>query len=154
MTVQYATVSDIAGALNATYDSVNHVYTVYGLTIQESSFQAHLDFANTYINALLGRDLTENDSKYSIAKMAVIDLACLRILVVSSGGAMIGAFDYFLGDLRVSRAGPYAEAIERTIKGFQEDLVRQLVNLTSPVKTAEASASEEVPRYRGGLINP
>jgi hypothetical protein len=154
MTVQYATISDIAGALNATYDSVNHTYNVYGLTIHEASFQAHLDFANTYINALLGRDLTEDDPKYPIAKMAVIDLACLRILVVSSGGAMIGAFDYFLGDLRVSRAGPYAEAIERTVKGFQEDLVRQLVNLTSPVKTAEASASEEVPRYRGGLINP
>jgi hypothetical protein len=50
--------------------------------------------------------------------MAALDLACMRVLVVSSGGAMIGAFDYFLGDLRVSRAGPYAEAIERTIKGL------------------------------------
>jgi hypothetical protein len=154
MTVQYATLTDIQNALNATYDSTNHVYTVYGLTITEASFQAHLDFANTYINALLGRDLTADDPKYSIAKMAVIDLACMRILVVSSGGAMIGAFDYFLGDLRVSRAGPYAEAIERTIKGFQEDFVRQMVNLTTPVKAAEAAAASEVPKYRGGLINP
>jgi hypothetical protein len=78
----------------------------------------------------------------------------MRILVVSSGGAMIGAFDYFLGDLRVARAGPYAEAIERTIKGFQEDFVRQMVNLTTPVKAAEAAAAEEVPKYRGGLISP
>jgi len=154
MTVQYATLTDIQNALNATYDSTNHTYTVYGLTIAEASFQAHLDFANTYINALLGRDLTTDDPKYPIAKMAVIDLACMRILVVSSGGAMIGAFDYFLGDLRVARAGPYAEAIERTIKGFQEDFVRQLVNLTTPVKGAEAAAAGEVPKYRGGLINP
>jgi hypothetical protein len=154
MTVQYATLTDIQNALNATYDSTNHVYTVYGLTITEASFQAHLDFANTYINALLGRDLTTDDPKYPIAKMAVIDLACLRILVVSSGGAMIGAFDYFLGDLRVARAGPYAEAIERTIKGFQEDFIRQMVNLTTPLKAAEATAAEEVPTYRGGLISP
>jgi len=154
MTVQYATLSDIQAALNAQYDSVNHVYTVYGLTISEASFQAHLDFANTYINALLGRDLATDDPKYPIAKMAVIDLACMRILVVSSGGAMIGAFDYFLGDLRVARAGPYAEAIERTIRGFQEDFVRQLVNLTTPVKAAEAVAAEEVPKYRGGLVSP
>jgi hypothetical protein len=154
MTVQYATLTDIQNALNATYDSTNHVYTVYGLTITEASFQAHLDFANTYINALLGRDLTTDDPKYPVAKMAVIDLACLRILVVSSGGAMIGAFDYFLGDLRVARAGPYAEAIERTIKGFQEDFVRQMANLTTPLKTAEATAAEEVPKYRGGLISP
>jgi hypothetical protein len=154
MTVQYATLTDIQNALNATYDSTNHTYTVYGLTIAEASFQAHLDFANTYINALLGRDLTADDPKYPVAKMAVIDLACIRILVVSSGGAMIGAFDYFLGDLRVARAGPYAEAIERTIKGFQEDFVRQMVNLTTPVKVAEAAAEGEVPTYRGGLINP
>jgi len=154
MTVQYATLTDIQNALNATYDSANHVYTVYGLTITEASFQAHLDFANTYINALLGRDLTTDDPKYPVAKMAVIDLACLRILVVSSGGAMIGAFDYFLGDLRVARAGPYAEAIERTIKGFQEDFIRQIANLTTPLKTAEATAAEEVPKYRGGLISP
>ena len=67
---------------------------------------------------------------------------------------MIGAFDYFLGDLRVARAGPYAEAIERTIRGLTEDLVRQIVNLTLPVKAAEASAVEEVPTYRGDLMNP
>jgi hypothetical protein len=154
MTVQYVTASDVQAALNMTYDSVNKVYTVYGLTIAEASVQAHVDFANTYINALLGRDLTTDDPKYPVAKMAALDLACMRVLVVSSGGAMIGAFDYFLGDLRVARAGPYAEAIERTIKGFQEDFVRQLVNLTTPVKAAEATAAEEVPTYRGGLINP
>jgi len=101
MTVQYVSASDVQAALNMTYDSVNHVYTVYGLTIAEASVNAHVDFANTYINALLGRDLTADDPKYPVARMAALDLACMRVLVVSSGGAMIGAFDYFLGDLRV-----------------------------------------------------
>jgi len=44
----------LQAALNMTYDSVNKVYTVYGLTIAEASVQAHVDFANTYINALAG----------------------------------------------------------------------------------------------------
>ena len=154
MAVNYVSVSDVQATLNASYDSANHVFTVYGLNISEASFQAHVDFANTYINALIGYDLPEADPRFNIAKMAALDLACLRILVVSSGGAMIGAFDYFLGDLRVARAGPYAEAIERTIKGFVEDFHRQIVNLTVAVKTAEASAAEEVPKYRGGIMSP
>jgi len=150
----YVSVSDVQAQLNMTYDAGNHVYTVYGLTITEASVNAHVDFANTYVNALLGRDLTVDDPKYNIAKLAALDLACMRVLIVSSGGAMIGAFDYFLGDLRVARAGPYAEAIERTIKGLTEDLMRQIINLTLPVKAAEASAAEEVPTYRGDLMNP
>jgi len=154
MATTYVTASDVQSALNMNYDSGNHVYSVYGLSISEASVNAHVDFANTYINALLGRDLATDDPKYPIAKMAALDLACMRILVVSGGGAMIGAFDYFLGDLRVARAGPYAEAIERTIKGFQEDFIRQLVNLTTPIKAAEAAAAEEVPKYRGGLVSP
>jgi hypothetical protein len=150
----YVSVSDVQAQLNMTYDAGNHVYTVYGLNITEASVNAHVDFANTYVNALLGRDLAVDDPKYKIAKLAALDLVCMRILIVSSGGAMIGAFDYFLGDLRVARAGPYAEAIERTIRGLTEDLVRQIVNLATPVKAAEASAVEEVPTYRGDLMNP
>lgn len=154
MTVAYVAVTDVQAHLNATYDAVNHVYSVYGINIAESSFQAHVDHANTYINSLLGVDLSPSDPKYSIAKLAALDLACMHILVVSSGGALVGAFDYFLGDLRVARSGPYAEAIQRTISGFREDLTKQIANLTSPGKAAEASAAGEVPTYRGGLINP
>jgi len=154
VTTQYVTAAEVAAALNAPYDSVNHVYTVYGLTISETSFQAHVDFANTYINSLINRDLTEDDQCFKIAKMAALDLACIRILVVSAGGALIGAFDYFLGDLRVSRAGPYSEAIERAIKGFQENLARQLTNLVSSALAAESLAKNEVPTYKGELINP
>jgi len=154
VTVAYIAVADVQAHLNATYDAANHVYSVYGINIAESSFQAHVDHANTYINALIGMDLSPSDPKYSVAKLAALDLACMHILVVSSGGALVGAFDYFLGDLRVARSGPYAEAIQRTISGFREDLTKQIVNLTSPVKAAEASAAGEVPTYRGGLINP
>jgi len=154
MTTTYVTVADVQAQLNATYDAVNHVYTVYGISIAESSFQAHTDFANTYINAVLGADLNTADYRYMFAVMAAKDLAAMRVLIVSSGGALIGAFDYFLGDLRVARSGPYAAAIERAITGFRDDFARQMLNLAAPVKAAEASGREDVPTYCGGLIGP
>jgi hypothetical protein len=154
VTITYITVSDVQAQLNASGPDSNNNYTVYGLTIGQATFQAHTDFANAWVNALLGADLDPTDSKYSIARLAALDLATMRILVVSSGGALVGAYDYFLGDLRVARSGPYAEAIQRTIAGMREDLVRQLANLAPAVKAAEATAADEVPTYRGGLINP
>jgi hypothetical protein len=154
MTTTYVTVADVQSQLNASYDAVNKVYTVYGISITEASFQAHVDFANMYMNAVVGADLTTTDYRYMFAVMAAKDLAALRILVVSSGGALIGAFDYFLGDLRVARSGPYAAAIERAIAGFREDLAKQMLNLVAPVKAAEASAAGDVPTYQGGLVGP
>ena len=154
MAATFITVSDVQAQLNATYDAAAHVYSVYGLNIQEASMQAHVDYANSYVNALLGVDLSSSDPKYPFAKMAALDMACMRILVVSSGGALVGAYDYFLGDLRVARAGPYAEAIERTIRGFHEDFARQTTNLVSSVVAAEATAAGEVPSYKGGLVSP
>jgi hypothetical protein len=154
MTTTYILASDVQAQLNASGPDSNDNYTVYGLTVAQTTFQAHTDYANTWANAVLGTDLTSSDPRYSIAKLCALDLAAMRVLVVSSGGALVGAYDYFLGDLRVARAGPYATAIKNTIQGLQEDLVRQLVNLAPAVKSAEAAAAGEVPTYRGGLINP
>ena len=153
MTITYIQVSDVQAQLNATFDGV-HTYTVYGLAILDSTMQAHADYANSYINGILGRDLVASDPLYQTAKLAALNVACLRILVISSGGSLVGAFDYFLGDMRVIRHGPYAAALLRTIQGFKEDLVKMMINLSTPVKTADASLGSQVPTYRGGLASP
>jgi hypothetical protein len=154
MTVNYVSTSDVQSQLNASYDATNQVYGVYGLNITAASFQAHVAFANTYVNALLGTDLSQSDPKYQIAWMTALDVACIRILVVSMGGSLVGAFDYFLGDLRVARAGPYKEAITATLQGFKDDLSRQLVNLTPIAVSFDVGIKGEVPTYRGGLASP
>jgi hypothetical protein len=154
MAVTYIQVSDVQNALGAAYDATSQVYTVYGLTLTAAAFQAHVSYANIYINALVGTDITSADPRYNHAVIAAIDLACFRILVVSSGGAIVGAFDYFLGDLRVSRAGPYAAAVKNAINGFLSDLTNQIINLTTPVLVGDAAAAQDVPTYEGGLINP
>jgi hypothetical protein len=146
-------VTDVQNQLNATFDGVS-VYTVYGLTIQLASMQAQVDYANDYITGMIGTTLTTTDARYVYARQAAIDLACIRALVIASGGSMTGAYDYFLGDLRVSRAGPYATSIKNTIAGLQADLTKQLVNFSTPAMAADAAAAQQVPTYRGDLIGP
>ena len=154
MTVQYISYSDIQSHLNASFDSATLTYTVFGLPVSQASFQAHVDFANLYVNAIVSMDLETSDPRYNWAKMAALNLASLHILVAASGGMLLGAFDYRLGDLYITKASIGRLAFEGAVQGFQNDLLRVLVNFALPVKAAEASAKDEVPTYRGALINP
>jgi hypothetical protein len=154
MTVQYVTVADVQNALNANLDAASQTYTVFGLPVSQTSFQAHVDYANLYVNAIVGADLTINDQRYNWAKMAAFNLASLRILVAASGGMLLGAFDYRLGDLYITKASIGRLAFEGAVTGFRNDLLRVLMNFATPVKAAEATAKEEVPTYKGGLISP
>lgn len=154
LTIQYVTISDVAAALNASYDSANNVYMVYGLQVSLASFQAHVDYANIYANAIVGVDLDESDPRYNWAKLVALNLACLRILVAASGGMLMGAFDYRIGDIDVSRATIGRLAYERAVEEYRENLLKALMNFARPAAAAEASAKDEVPTYRGGIINP
>ena len=148
------TYTDIQSHLNASFDSVSLSYTVFGLPVAQASFQAHVDYANLYVNSIVGQDFLVTDPRYNWAKMSAINLASLRILVAASGGMLLGAFDYRLGDLYITKASIGRLAFEGAVQGFRNDLLRILVNFALPVKAAEASAKDEVPTYRGGLINP
>jgi hypothetical protein len=150
----YVTVSEVQAALNASHDESGETYTVFGLLVMGFSFDAHVDFANLYVYAIVGSLLEMTDQRYNWAKMAALDLACLRILVAASGGMLVGAFDYHLGDLGAGKSSIGRLAFENAIQGFREDLLRVLMNFAKPVVAAEASAKEDVPTYRGGLINP
>jgi hypothetical protein len=154
MTVTYIKISDVAGLLNVTGPDSNNNYTVYGLTIAQATMQAHTDYANAYINGILGRDLQNTDPLYTTAQQAAKSVACLRVLVISSGGVLTGAFDYFLGDMRVIRHAPYAAALLRTIQELKQDLTRMMVNLSTAVKSSDATLGSQTPTYRGGLAGP
>jgi hypothetical protein len=150
----YITAGDVQSQLNASFDSGTQFYTVFGLSVSQASFQAHVDFANLYVNSILGDDLANNNQRYSWAKMAALNLAALRVLVAASGGMLLGAFDYRLGDLYITKASVSRLAFEGAAQNFRNDLLRVLVNFSTPVKAAEASLAEEVPTYRGGWVSP
>jgi len=153
MSVTFIQITDVIAQLNATGPDSNNNYTVYGLTIAQATMQAHTDYANTYINGLL-QNLATSDPRYPLAKLAALNIACLRVLVVSSGGSLVGVFDYFLGDMRVMRNSPYGAALLRTIAELQSSLLKMMTNLSTPVMTGDAAAGSQVPTYRGGLASP
>jgi hypothetical protein len=67
---------------------------------------------------------------------------------------LLGAFDYRLGDLYITKASIGRLAFEGAVKDFHDDLLRMLTNFATPVVAAEASAKDDVPTYKGGLMNP
>jgi hypothetical protein len=150
----YILPDDVVGNLNMTFDQTTGNYTLYGLTVNAATLQAHVSFANNYVNSIIGSSIDQSDPRWLTAWFAALDIACIRLLVVSMGGSLVGAFDYFLGDLRVARAGPYKTAIDATLQGFKEDLSRQMVNLTPVAVTFDLALKGEVPTYRGGLTSP
>jgi hypothetical protein len=147
-------VADVVAQLNASGPDSNNNYTVYGLTISQATIQAHVNYANNYITAMISTPLTSADVRFASASIACLDLACLRVLVVSSGGSLNGAYDYFLGDLRITRAAPYAGALQRTIEGLKADVIKMITNLSTPVVIGNVKYGDQTPTYRGGLASP
>lgn len=151
----FATLQDVVSHLNVQGPDSNGNYTVFGLTISSACIQNQIDHANKYVSSLAPslQSGTSNPRLLS-AELAATDLACMEILVVSVGGTLVGAYDYFLGDMHVARSGPYASAIKSAIAGYRQSFVSELQNVTVVARSAEAASARQVPRYPGGLVSP
>lgn len=120
----FTTLAEVASHLNATGPDSGGNYSVFGLTISAACFQSQVNHVNKFIASLVpGLQEGSSDPRLVSAELAATDLACMGVLVVSVGGALVGAYDYFLGDMRVARSGPYAEAIKAAIAGYRQSAV-------------------------------
>ena len=149
----FTTLTEVVSHLNAQGPDANNNYIVYGLTVSTESMQAHVDHANKYLASVVPT-LFENsgDPRLASAELAALDLACLGILVTSVGGALVGAFDYFLGDMRVARAGPYAAAIKTAIDGYSKSAAANLMNVSTVAQGVRSS--RHVPHFSGPELTP
>jgi hypothetical protein len=138
--------------LNASYVDASGNYTIFGLAVSQTSLQAHVDYANLYVNSVVGQGLTETDERYNWAKMVALNLACLRVLGAASGGLLFGAFDYRLGDMFITKGSASRLAFETAFQGFRNELLRVIVNLTCPVQSV--NSTRHIPHYRGPELNP
>jgi hypothetical protein len=154
VTTTFIQLTDVVAQLNATGPDANNNYTVYGLIIAATSFQAHVDFANLYANAIVGQNLSTTDPRYNWAVMVALNMSCLRILVAASGGMLLGSFNYRLGDIQIERATIGKLAFSGAVARFEADLLKALTNFTTAAATADMGAAGDVPTYRGGLISP
>ncbi len=151
-TQNFITASEVANHLNAAGIDASGNYVVFGLAVSQTTFQAHVDYANLYIYSLTGQELPLDDPRFNSAKMAALNLACLRVLVAASGGLLLGAFDYRLGDLFITKSSASRLAFETAVQGFRDELLRVMVNLTLPVQCV--NSTRYVPHYRGPELNP
>lgn len=151
MSTTFVSISEVASHLNASGLDASGNYTVFGLAVSQASFQAHVDYANLYVNSL-GQDLSEDDERYNWAKTVALNLACLRVLVAASGGLLLSAFDYRLGDLFITKSSAGRLAFETAVQAFRDDLLRVMTNLTSPAESFDST--RWVPRYRGPSLDP
>src|SRR5208283_1757945 len=103
-TPAFTTLSEVISHLNITGPDSNGNYTVFVLTISTSCLQSQIDHANKYIASLVPT-LSPSclDPRYPFAELAALDLSCMSILVAASGGMLLGAADYKLGDLFVTK---------------------------------------------------
>jgi hypothetical protein len=152
MATVYVTIVDVQGHLNASGADSSGNYTVFGLAASQTSLQAHVDYANLYVNSIVGQSLTEADERFNWAKMIALNLACLRVLVAASGGLLMGAFDYRLGDLFITKSSSGRLAFEAAVQALRSDLLRAMMNFTSPAKGFDSTRC--VPHYRGPSLEP
>jgi len=151
----FTSLSEVVSHLNATGPDDNSNYTVYGLTVSEGTMQAHVDHANKYLASLVP-SLTgpgSTDPRESSAELAALDIACLGVLVTVVGGSLVGAYDYVLGDLRVTRGTPYAFAIKTAIDGYSRSAAANLQNVTAVAKIKTANLASQVPQRRPLIID-
>jgi hypothetical protein len=152
MSTVYVTIGDVQEQLNSSGADASGNYTVFGLAVSQTALQVHVDYANLYVNSLVGQSLTASDERFNWAKMAALNLACLRVLVAASGGLILGAFDYRLGDLYITKASAGRLAFETAVQALRDDLLRVMMNLASPAERFDST--RHVPHYRGPSLEP
>jgi len=152
MSTTFVSISDVANHLNASGLDASGNYNVFGLPVSQASFQAHVDYANLYVNSIVGQSITETDERFNWATMISLNLACLRVLVAASGGVLLGAFDYRLGDLFITKSSSGRLAFETAVQTLRDDLLRVMVNLTSPAESFDST--RHIPHYKGPSLEP
>ena len=73
----------------------------------------------------------------------------MSVLVAASGGMLLGAADYKLGDLFVTKGTIGKFAFQSAVQSFQDSFTRNIVNLSTVAIGAQASLGHDVPRCRG-----
>ena len=68
----------------------------------------------------------------------------MSVLVAASGGMLLGAADYKLGDLFVTKGTIGKFAFQSAVQSFQDSFTRNIVNLSTVAIGAEARLGHDV----------
>ncbi len=152
MVTAFTSFTEVMTHLNVEGPNNTGNYSVYGLPVSQKGIQAHVDHANKYLYSLVPSISDQSDSRYVSAELAALDIACLGVLVTVVGGSLVGAYDYSLSDMHVSRAGPFASAIKVAIDAYRQSAIGNLLNVSTIVKSVRSS--RHIPHYSGPELSP
>ncbi len=147
----FTSLNEVINHLNASGPDGDNNYIVFGLPIASASIQAQVNHANIYLNSIVP-GLTSTDLRYSSAQLAALAIACVGTLVTTSGGMLLGAFDYRLGDIFVTKGSIAKAAFISGITKFEKEAADNLANV-STVGYAVRS-SRHIPHNVGPELSP
>ena len=147
----YTSLSEVVTHLNASGPDGNHNYTVYDLPVSSGTVQDYVNYANLYVSSLVSLS-SSTDPRYPFAQLAALDLACMGVLVAASGGMLLGAADYKLGDFFVTKGTVGKFALQSAVQSFQDSFNRNIMNLSTVAVGAVANLANKVPRHSGGIF--
>jgi hypothetical protein len=126
--------------IGATYDNVNNIYTIMGLTVSGSVFDAQVNYADNMLISYIGQ-IDVSSPKYQTAKLCGLNLAGLRIIVVATGGFVsgsLGALSYRLGDIYASKEESVRLAIDYAIKIYDANYRELLLRITGEARRIDS----------------
>jgi len=137
-------VAEVVAHLNCSDLDTSGNYVVFGLPVSQTALQAHVVYANKYVFSYVP-DLVPSDPRWVNAELAALNIACLRTLVAASGGMLLGAFDYRLGDLFITKGSVAKAAFEDAVKVFKVEAVTILMNFATVAKSV--NSARQIPSY-------
>jgi len=142
----FVTVETAVTRLGQTYDANATSYTIYGLTVLTTTIASIVTAANEYVSGLSNTNPTSR--QYANGVHAALALACMRVLVVASGGVLNGAVDYTLGDITMHKGTVTQLAFDGSVAAYKLEYEQALTNFTSGGVTANNKLGEHVPCRR------
>ena len=104
--VNFITSSDVINALNMEQIDAT-TYRLYGEKVKTSAIDSHVQYANDYVTIYAG-NIDSSDPRYNAARLAALNMAMIRIVVVALGGTVYDNVNYQIGEIQVN-VGPQLE---------------------------------------------
>ena len=147
---QFITSSDIIAYLNGIQVDEN-TYKIFGVEISKTSLEAHASYANDYVTQYTG-NIDQTSSNWIYGKLAALNLAAMKVIIIISGGAFENAFNFRLGEFTVNRDPQLRQLLANSLKIFQEEFKRALDRLTSSFILVSPDTSEWIGTWEEGEV--
>jgi len=148
--MSFITVNDIVSYLNGAQVDDN-TYKIFGISISKSSLEDHASYANEYVSEYAG-EIDETSPNWIYAKLAALNLAAIKVLILITGGAFENAFNFRLGEFTVNRDPQLKQLLANSLKVFQDEFRHALSKLTTEFVVIQPEIGEWIETWEEGEV--